>query len=382
MNSRYYDPEVKRFINADDISYLGENQDLDSYNLYAYCGNNPVMGYDPMGTWNWGTFFSGVNLLVVGVTAIAVAATVLSCGAAAPLMVAVASVTVVAGAATAVNGVAEIVEAGTDYNFVRDGLMGGNEEAYETYKTTTQLVAEIGTMIVGGYYAKKGGNVCFVAGTLVLAEIGQVAIETIEAGDYVWATNTDTGETELKRVVRTFKNEATELVHITIDGETITCTNEHPFYSPVKGWTAACKLRAGDMLVTLNGEYVIVEWVQHEILESPVAVYNFEVEDFHTYYVGDSDGVLVHNSCNHKSAWNKERRNYWKNQSKVVELDVDYGSFVATDKNIARMATGKAPIGWDGYSVQLHHWEGIVNNFNNYSPVSRTLHQLIHKMLR
>ena len=297
LNSRYYDPEIKRFINADDISYLGENQDLDSYNLYAYCGNNPVMGYDPMGTWNWGTFFSGVNLLAVGVTAIAVAATVLSCGAAAPLMVAVAAVTVVAGAATAVNGVAEIVEAGTDYNFVRDGLMGGNEEAYETYKTTTQLVAEIGTMIVGGYYAKKGGNVCFVAGTLVLAEIGQVAIETIEAGDYVWATNTDTGETELKRVVRTFKNEATELVHITIGGETITCTNEHPFYSPVKGWTAACKLRAGDMLVTVNGEYVIVEWVQHEILESPVAVYNFEVEDFHTYYVGDNDGVLVHNRC-------------------------------------------------------------------------------------
>ena len=26
-------------------------------------------------------------------------------------------------------------------------------------------------------------------------------------------------------------------------------------------------------------------------------MYNFEVEDFHTYYVGDS-GVLVHNMCN------------------------------------------------------------------------------------
>ena len=136
------------------------------------------------------------------------------------------------------------------------------------------------------------------------------------------------------------------------------------------------------MLVTLNGELVVVEWVQHEILENPVAVYNFEVEDFHTYYVGNNGGVLVHNSCNHNSAWNKERRNYWKNQSKVVELDVDYGSFVATDKNIKRMASGKAPIGWDGYSVHLHHWEGIANNFKNYSPLSRTAHQLIHKLLR
>ena len=50
------------------------------------------------------------------------------------------------------------------------------------------------------------------------------------------------------------------------------------------------------MLVTLNGEYVIVEWVQHEILEAPITVYNFEVEDFHTYYVGDDDGILVHMS--------------------------------------------------------------------------------------
>ena len=36
--------------------------------------------------------------------------------------------------------------------------------------------------------------------------------------------------------------------------------------------------------------------IQHEILESPVTVYNFEVEDFHTYYVGES-AVLVHNVC-------------------------------------------------------------------------------------
>ena len=92
-------------------------------------------------------------------------------------------------------------------------------------------------------------------------------------------------------------NETSELVHVYVNGEEIVCKNEHPFYSPVKGWTAACKLRAGDVLVTLNGEYVIVEWVQHEILESPVTVYNFEVADFHAYFVG-SDAVLVHNTCN------------------------------------------------------------------------------------
>ncbi len=70
----------------------------------------------------------------------------------------------------------------------------------------------------------------------------------------------------------------------------------HPFYSPVKGWTSAVDLRAGDILVMLNGEYVVVEQVQHELLESPETTYNFEVEDFHTYYVGDIS-VLVHNAC-------------------------------------------------------------------------------------
>ena len=91
------------------------------------------------------------------------------------------------------------------------------------------------------------------------------------------------------------------------DGEEIVCTNEHPFYVPVKGWTAACQLRAGDRLQLVNGEYTIVEQVQHEILEAPVKVYNFEVEDFHTYYVGE-ESVLVHNKCMpYKYMSNKEK---------------------------------------------------------------------------
>lgn len=81
-----------------------------------------------------------------------------------------------------------------------------------------------------------------------------------------------------------------------MNGEEIISTPEHPFYVPKKGWVGAIDLRAGDILVLRSGEYVIVEMVQHEILETPVTVYNFEVEDFHTYYVGNN-AVLVHNKC-------------------------------------------------------------------------------------
>lgn len=63
-----------------------------------------------------------------------------------------------------------------------------------------------------------------------------------------------------------------------------------------RGWTGAIDLKAGDVLVLQDGGYIIVEKTQHEILETPVTVYNFEVEDFHTYYVSKC-GVLVHNMC-------------------------------------------------------------------------------------
>ena len=72
-------------------------------------------------------------------------------------------------------------------------------------------------------------------------------------------------------------------------------------YDEKTGWTSAIELRAGDILVLSNGEYVVVEKVQHEILEAPITVYNFGVEDYHTYYVAasaDSDLFVVgHNRC-------------------------------------------------------------------------------------
>ena len=86
------------------------------------------------------------------------------------------------------------------------------------------------------------------------------------------------------------------MIQVHVNGETISATPSHPFYVYKFGWTLAGSLKAGDVLVLSNGELVTVEWVQHEILESPVKVYNFEVEDFHTYFVGKSS-VLVHNKC-------------------------------------------------------------------------------------
>ena len=50
LNSRYYDPQVGRFINADGI--IGANGDIMGYNMFAYCSNNPVMCVDPTGCYS------------------------------------------------------------------------------------------------------------------------------------------------------------------------------------------------------------------------------------------------------------------------------------------------------------------------------------------
>ena len=50
LQSRYYNPEICRFISADSISYLGADGTPASYNLFTYCGNNPINYTDPKGT--------------------------------------------------------------------------------------------------------------------------------------------------------------------------------------------------------------------------------------------------------------------------------------------------------------------------------------------
>jgi RHS repeat-associated protein len=47
LNSRYYNPQIGRFLNADGM--LGAKGDILSTNMYAYCANNPVMYLDPSG---------------------------------------------------------------------------------------------------------------------------------------------------------------------------------------------------------------------------------------------------------------------------------------------------------------------------------------------
>ena len=62
LNSRYYDPYTCRFINAD--TYASTGQGMNSTNMFAYCGNNPVLNADDSGEF-FGAII-GIGLLVTG----------------------------------------------------------------------------------------------------------------------------------------------------------------------------------------------------------------------------------------------------------------------------------------------------------------------------
>ncbi len=77
LKTRYYDPEVGRFITIDDLQYL-DPETINGLNLYAYCANNPVMAVDHEGTmpkWLKKVLKVVAAVVVVAVVAAAVAVT-------------------------------------------------------------------------------------------------------------------------------------------------------------------------------------------------------------------------------------------------------------------------------------------------------------------
>jgi len=68
LQSRYYDPQIGRFINADAVAYI-KPETFSGLNLYAYCMNNPIMYIDAEGHaaewWQW-LLFGVVSLVAIG----------------------------------------------------------------------------------------------------------------------------------------------------------------------------------------------------------------------------------------------------------------------------------------------------------------------------
>jgi len=85
---------------------------------------------------------------------------------------------------------------------------------------------------------------CFAAGTMV----GNKPIETLCVGEQIPCFDESTKEIVQSKIVRIFKNPAPNyLIEITIGGETIICTGNHPFFTN-KGWKVAQEIKEGDLV--------------------------------------------------------------------------------------------------------------------------------------
>lgn len=139
------------------------------------------------------------------------------------------------------------------------------------------------------------GAVCsFAADTPVSTDDGLVPIAEIEPGDEVLAYNEASDTIGFYSVSATWSHEDPITVVITIDGERIETTPEHPFFVEGQGWTAAGDVRTGQQVRDAGGEYDAVSAVSIESV--PQAMYNLTVAEAHTYHVGGGQW-LVHNDC-------------------------------------------------------------------------------------
>lgn len=262
-----------------------------------------------------------------------------------------------------------------------------------TWKGSAEVILESASegfmigAIVGAATGAFNSTNCFVAGTpILLANGASVPIEDIEVGMQVACANEATPYTRTSaNVVESFSRSVDETYLVEYAGNTIETTAEHPFFVENQGWVGAADLTAGDNLITDSGSVITVESVTHVLHDQPVQVYNFEVEDEHTYYVGYESGdfVLVHNSCAHtKASWTKERTSHWKQSGEFYQQNYSLyrnqlsqsGKYVVNESNIQRMLAGKAPLDVTGKSVQLHHVNGITTDLYKYIEVTRAEH--------
>ncbi len=164
LNTRYYDPEICRWLNADLAETLtADLENLTQHNLFSYCFNNPANLSDSSGTWpNWSQV---AKKIAIGVAAIAVGAIVV----AATGGVATAAITgaVVTGLKTA--AVAGLVAAGTSATATAvTSVISGDNAKTTIEKTATAAVEGFadgfmwggissGASRVAGYITRKTG---------------------------------------------------------------------------------------------------------------------------------------------------------------------------------------------------------------------------------
>ncbi len=303
LRARWYDPGTARFMGED--TYQGEINEPLSLNGYTYVHNNPLTNSDPTGNWCTATVRgkyyshpgycsgSGKNAdYIPDSISINFGRSIYAAG--------VKQGTWYPKGATRVKW---------DKSGISDAVMGCYYDVQCASFVSGSLVeGPAVAKITKGKSASTGKTVkdviskcnCFTAGTKVQTDEGEKPIEDIEVGDKVLAKDDETGEMAYKEVEWLFQRDVEEIYNITVGGEVITTTDEHPFWIVGKGWVKSKDVLVGDILTTSNGKELAIEKI--EVKKEHATVYNFMVKDYHTYFVSNL-GIWTHNSCLPDSRW-------------------------------------------------------------------------------
>jgi len=144
---------------------------------------------------------------------------------------------------------------------------------------------------------QTAAGVCSFAGAtpVLMADGSQKPIDQVQVGDQVVASDPETGEQAAEPVEQVFVHQDT-LIELRLDGDVLTTTVNHPFWSVTDGeFERADQLSAGELVLAAGGSLVRVEGLQHATAHVGTA-YNLAIRDIHTYHVGSAE-ILVHNTC-------------------------------------------------------------------------------------
>ncbi|MCM1350220.1 MAG: polymorphic toxin-type HINT domain-containing protein [Prevotella sp.] len=437
VGGRYYSPVLMQYLKAEDIeNMLQQATTLNSLDRYAITYSNPLVyacepttiytdqilypdpNYQPLKHKSWWELHWRKVIQWTLFTIVLITSVVLMCTPAHSFGVGMFVAGMKAAASGAlIGGIVGGIISALQGNSFMEGLVNGIVDGFINGFTTGALFFCMSEVIQAYTNTVNScgtpGTKCFKEGTLILTAEGSKPIEDIQVGDEVWAYDEETGEKALKKVVQLFRNTTKQWTQVEIETEegieTITCTPGHKFYLPEnkkkrdigeqqehesyyqlsEKWVRAIDLKIKDKVLLKNGKYGIIKRVTLQKLETAEVTYNFEVEDYHTYYVGE-EGTLVHNmkglSCGKKQiargigGKGYENDAMWKENIKIVKkggtiMELKGGIPTQTQaEKLIRQAGGKI------LRIEGAHLSGISSH--TYPHINYFINNTGHNALR
>ncbi len=162
----------------------------------------------------------------------------------------------------------------------------------------------------------------FSAETMVATPDGDKPISEIEVGDVILAYSEATEEVDIYHVSATHTQHHETTLDVTIDGETLHTTDEHPFYvirNNQEQWVQAQHLQADDRVLAADGTLGVVEAI--EIVDQPQTMYNLTVSLVATYLVGNGQWIVHNQNPNLEDLWKPITAMIWEKEKLISSTD-------------------------------------------------------------